>query len=42
MNMETSCTYTGSIMFVSTDERSMVTRLMKLHKEHPEEVEILR
>lgn len=39
--METSCTYTGSVMFVSTDERKMITRLMKLKEAHPDAVEIL-
>ena len=39
--METSCTYTGSVMFVSTDERKMITRLLRLKDAHPDDVEIL-
>ena len=39
--METCCNYTGSIMYVSTDERSLITKLTKLQKEHPDEVEII-
>ena len=28
--METCCEYTDSVMWVSTDERRMITRMMKL------------
>lgn len=39
--METSCTYTDKTMFVSTDERRIITRLMKLKDSHPDDVEII-
>jgi len=39
--METSCSYTGATMFVSTDERRMISRLLKLAATHPDDVEIL-
>ena len=32
--METCCEYTDSVMWVSTDERRMITRMMKLIAEH--------
>lgn len=40
--METSCTYTGKTMFVSTDERKLINRIMKFAKEKPEDVEVIR
>ena len=39
--METCCEYTDSVMWVSTDERRMITRMMKLIAEHPDETEII-
>lgn len=40
--METCCKYTDSVMWVSTDERRMITRMMKLIAEHPDETEIIK
>lgn len=40
--METCCEYTDSVMWVSTDERRMITRMMKLIAEHPDETEIIQ
>ena len=40
--METFCEYTDSVMWVSTDERRMITRMMKLIAEHPDETEIIK
>ena len=40
--METCCEYTDSVMWVSTDERRMITRMMKLIAEHPDETEIIK
>lgn len=40
--METCCNYTDQIMFVSTDERWLINRIMKFGKEHPGTVEVIR
>ena len=40
--METCCEYTDSVMWVSTDERRMITRMIKLIAEHPDETEIIK
>ena len=40
--METCCEYTDSVMWVSTDEGRMITRMMKLIAEHPDETEIIK
>lgn len=40
--METCCKYTDSVMWVSTDERRMITRMMKLIAEHPDATEIIK
>ena len=40
--METCCEYTDSVTWVSTDERRMITRMMKLIAEHPDETEIIK
>lgn len=40
--METCCEYTDSVMWLSTDERRMITRMMKLIAEHPDETEIIK
>ena len=41
--METACEYLDNkVMWVSTDERKWITRLLKIAKEHPDEVEIIR
>ena len=40
--METCCEYTDSVMWVSTDERRMITLMMKLIAEHPDETEIIK
>ena len=40
--METCCEYTDSVMWVSTDARRMITRMMKLIAEHPDETEIIK
>lgn len=39
--METSCAYTDSVMFVSTDERRMINRILRFAEAHPGDVEIL-
>lgn len=40
--METACEYLEDrVMRVSTDERRMITRLMKLAEQYPDEVEII-
>lgn len=40
--METCCNYTDKTMFVSTDERWLINRIMKFSKEHSDEVEVIR
>ena len=40
--METCCEYTDSVMWVATDDRRMITRMMKLIAEHPDETEIIK
>ena len=40
--METCCEYTDSVMWVSTDERRMITRMIKLIAEHPDETETIK
>lgn len=40
--METCCNYTDKTMFVSTDERWLINRIMKFRKEHPDEVDVIR
>jgi len=40
--MDTSCSYTGDAMYVSTDERWLINRLMRFHDSRPGEVEIIR
>ena len=40
--METCCEYTDSVTWVLTDERRMITRMMKLIAEHPDETEIIK
>lgn len=40
--METACGYLDDkVMWVSTDERRMITHLLKLAEKHPEEVKIV-
>lgn len=40
--METACEYLDDkVMRISTDERRMITRLMKLAEQYPDEVEII-
>ena len=41
--IETACEYLDDkVMRVYTDERRMITKLLKIAKEHPNEVEIIR
>lgn len=40
--METCCNYTGDTMFISTDERWLINRLMRFHENRPGDVEIIR
>lgn len=40
--METSCNYTSEVMFVSTDERWLINRIMRFAENHPGKVEIIR
>lgn len=40
--METCCNYTGNVMYVSTDERWLINRLMRFKESHPDAVEIIR
>lgn len=39
--METSCTYTSGVMYVSTDERKLINRIMRFAEAHPGKVEII-
>ena len=39
--METCCNYTSTEMFVSTDERWLINRIMRLAENKPGEVQIL-
>ena len=40
--METACGYLDDkVMWVSTDERRMITHLLKLAEKHPDEVKIV-
>lgn len=40
--METCCNYTGDAMFISTDERWLINRLMRFKESRPDDVEIIR
>lgn len=40
--METCCNYIGDVMFISTDERWLINRLMRFKEARPDEVEIIR
>ena len=40
--METSCTYTDTTMYVSSDQLRVINRIRKLSEQHPEDVTILR
>lgn len=40
--METCCNYIDKTMFVSTDERWLINRIMKFSKAHPNSVEVIR
>lgn len=40
--METACNYLDDkVMYVSTDERKWINRLLKMAEEHPDEVTIM-
>ena len=40
--METACNYLNDkVMYVSTDERKWINRLLKIAEEHPDEVAII-
>lgn len=40
--METSCTYTDTTMYVSSDQQKIINKVRKLLEQHPDEVTILR
>lgn len=40
--METCCNYTSDTMFVSTDERWMINRIMRFAEKHPGAVAIIK
>ena len=40
--METCCNYTGVTMFVSTDERWLINRIMRFTEKHPGAVTIIK
>ena len=39
--METCCNYTGKTMYVSTDERWLINRILKFAEQKPDDVNIL-
>lgn len=39
--METNCEYTDKTMWVSTDERWLINRLLRFKEQRPNEVEII-
>ena len=40
--METSCTYTCETMFLSTDERRLINRILRFRESRPNDVEIIK
>lgn len=40
--METSCTYSSETMFLSTDERWLINRIMRFMDNHPSSVQIIK
>ena len=41
--METSCTYTDKErMYLSTDERRLITRILRFYEKHPDDVTIIK
>lgn len=40
--METACNYTDKTMYVSTDERWLINRLLEFKELYPEEVHIIK
>ena len=40
--METSCTYTDTTMYVSSDQQKIINKVRKLSEQRPDEVTILR
>ena len=40
--METCCNYTSDTMFVSTDERWLINRIMRFAEKNPDMVEIIK
>ena len=41
--METSCTYTDKDrMYLSTDERRLITRILRVYEKHPDDVTIIK
>lgn len=40
--METCCNYTSNEMFLSTDERWLINRIMKLSEKHPNSVNVIK
>ena len=39
--METACNYTDKTMYVSTDERWLINRLLEFKELYPEEIHII-
>lgn len=40
--METACNYTDKTMYVSTDERWLINRLLKFKETHSDEIHIIK
>lgn len=40
--METSCTYTDENMYMSTDERKMINRILRFKAQKPDDVKIIK
>ena len=40
--METCCNYTSDKMYISTDERWLINRLLRFKEQRPNDVEIIR
>ena len=40
--METCCNYTGDTMYVSTDERWLINRILRFADKHPDKVTVIR
>lgn len=40
--METCCNYTSDTMYVSTDERWLINRILRFADKHPDKVTVIR